>query len=126
MKKSLLIIVFLGVITLLFAQRPSIIQRVLENSAKEKVSTMQQLIGFDDARAEQLRVIETRFLLDVNRAEHCFLCNKKRRIRKLKEKRAEKLQELLDRDQYIKYEAIENELLNKNNRLRLGDKEKVL
>jgi hypothetical protein len=109
MKKSLLIIIFSGVITMLSAQQPSIIEAVLENSAKEKVCTMQELIGFDDEKVEQLRVIETEYLLEVNKAEHCFLCNRRKRIEKLKEKRDTELQAVLDRDQYIKYDAIEND-----------------
>jgi len=69
---------------------------------------LQELIGFDDAQAEQLRLIEKEFLFDVNKVEHCFLCNKRKRIEKLKEKRVAQLQEVLDRDQYIKYDAIDN------------------
>ncbi len=109
MKKSLLFVVFSGMITMLSAQQPSIIEAVLENSAKEKVSILQEHIGFDDEKAEQLRMIETEFLLDVNKAEHCFLCSKRKRIEKLKEKRVTQLQGVLDRDQYIKYDAIDND-----------------
>ena len=126
MKKSLLLIVFSGVITMLSAQQPSIIERVLENSAKDKVSTMQELIGFDDQKAEHLMLIETEFLLNVNKVEHCFLCNKRKRIEKLKNKRDEALQAVLLRDEYLKYQSVDNELLNKNYRLWLGIEKKVL
>lgn len=97
----------------LSAQQPSIIEDVLKNSVEEKVSSMQVLIGFDDDQAQQLRKMELHFLLDVNKAEHCFLCNKQKRIEKLKQKRDTELQKILKRDQYIKYEAIENERVKK-------------
>lgn len=105
------------------AQQPSIIENVLAHSVEEKVSSMQELIGFNDAQAQQLRQMELHFLLEVNKAERCFLCNKKKRIEKLIQKRDAKLQKILERDQYIKYQSLENNLLNKNNRLWLeGEK----
>lgn len=96
------------------AQQPSIIEKVLANSVDEKVVSVQELIGFDDAQAQQLRQMELDFLLEVNKAEHCFLCNKQKRIEKLKQKRDAELQTILERDQYIKYDAIENERMKKH------------
>lgn len=103
------------------AQQSSIIENVLINSVDEKVNTLQKLIGFDDEQAQQLRETELNFLQEVNKAEHCFLCNKQKRIEKLKRERDTKLQTILERDQYIKYDAVENDLLNEDNRLWLRD-----
>jgi hypothetical protein len=101
------------VMGILYARQPSVIENVLMNSVEEKVSSMQELIGFDDAQAQQLRRMELNFLLEVNKAERCFLCNKQKRIEKLKRKRDEELQKILERGQYIKYDAIENERIKK-------------
>lgn len=94
-----------------------IIDTVLKQSTEEKVTRMQELIGFDDAKAKKLNKLEFQFLLDVRKAERCFLCNKKKRIERLKQSRDASLQETLSRDEYIKYQSIENNLLNENNRL---------
>ncbi|MDR0422656.1 MAG: hypothetical protein LBH72_06560 [Proteiniphilum sp.] len=111
MKKNILILtlLLLSAVTSLTAQRPSVIENVLTRSVDEKVSSLQKLTGFSDAQAEQLRKTELNFLLDVNRAEHCFLCCRQKRIGKLKRKRDTELQKILERDQYIRYEAINNE-----------------
>ncbi len=106
---SLLLLTIMG----LSAQQPSIIEKVLANSVEEKVDSMQKLIGFDDEQAQQLREMELKFLQEVNKAENCFLCNKQKRIEKLKQRRNAKLQKILDRDQYIKYDAIEDDRIKK-------------
>lgn len=112
-KKTLLLSILILTIMGMSAQQPSIIETALANSVEVKVSSMQQLIGFDDMQAQKLRKMELVFLLDVNKAEHCFLCNKQKRIEKLKQKRDAELQNILERDQYIKYDAIENERIKK-------------
>lgn len=113
MKRILVLTALLAMITYVSAQQPSIIEKVFANSVDEKITSLQKLIGFDDGQAQQLRQLELNFLLDVNKAENCFLCNKQRRIEKLKQKRDEELQRILERDQYIKYDAIENERVKK-------------
>ncbi|MFA5649790.1 MAG: hypothetical protein WC914_01425 [Proteiniphilum sp.] len=105
MKKSLVLALLLLTMTGISAQQSSIIENVLINSVDEKVNTLQKLIGFDDEQAQQLRETELNFLQEVNKAEHCFLCNKQKRIEKLKQKRDANLQKILERDQYIKYEG---------------------
>ncbi|OJV90780.1 MAG: hypothetical protein BGO34_20825 [Bacteroidia bacterium 44-10] len=112
-KKILVLSLLLLVITGLFAQQPSTIEQVLRNSVEEKVDSMQKLIGFDDEQAQQLREMELKFLQEVNKAENCFLCKKQKRIEKLKQKRDVELQKILERDQYIKYDAIENDRIKK-------------
>ncbi|WP_298647901.1 hypothetical protein [uncultured Proteiniphilum sp.] len=112
-KKILVLALLLLTILEISAQQRSIIENVLVNSVEEKVSSMQKLIGFDDAQAQQLRQVELNFLQEVNKAERCFLCNKQKRIKKLKQKRDTELQKILERDQYIKYDAIENERIQK-------------
>ena len=105
MKKSLISALFLLMIMGVFAQQPSIIENILVTSVEEKVASMQELIGFNDEQAQELREMELNFLQEVNKAEHCFLCNKQKRIEKLKQKRDANLQKILERDQYIKYEG---------------------
>ena len=82
-------------------------------SVEAKIEKMQELIGFGDEQAQQLRELELNFLLEVNKAENCFLCNKQKRVERLKQKRDAGLQKILERDQYIKYDAIENERIKK-------------
>lgn len=117
MKTNLVLALLLLTMTGLSAQQSSIIENILINSVEEKVNTLQKLIGFDDEQAQQLRETELNFLQKVNKAEHCFLCNTKKRVEKLKQERDEKLQTILERDQYIKFHSIENNLLNENNQL---------
>lgn len=95
----------------------SIIKKAFKQSVEAKIEKMQELIGFDDEQAQQLRELELNFLLEVNKAENCFLCNRKRRVEKLEQKRDAELQNILVRDRYIKYQSIENDLLNEQNRL---------
>lgn len=113
MKKTLLLAIGLLTIMGMSAQQPSIIETALANSVEMKVSSMQPLIGFDDMQAQKLRKMELDFLLDVNKAEHCFLCNKQKRIEKLKQQRDAELQKILERDRYIKYDAIEKDKIKK-------------
>ncbi|SCD22234.1 putative secreted protein [Proteiniphilum saccharofermentans] len=127
MKRYLVLAVLLAIVASLSARQPSIIENVLVSNVEEKVSSLQELIGFDDAQAQRLRQMELNFLLEVNKAERCFLCNKKKRIEKLKEKRDTELQKILERDQYIKYQSLENDLLNRNNRLWLeNEKQRIM
>lgn len=113
MKRYLVLAVLLAIVASLSARQPSIIENVLVSSVEKKIFSMQELIGFDDAQADQLRKMELNFLLEVNKTENCFLCNKQKRIKKLKQKRDAELQKILERDQYIKYDAIENERIQK-------------
>lgn len=121
MKKVFVVFTLLCVGVGLFAQNSSIIENVLIQSVDAKIVSMKRLIGFDDEQAVKLRQSELSFLLGVNKTERCFLCNKKKRIEKLKKQRDTELQKILQRDQYIKYQSLENDLLNKENRLWLGN-----
>ncbi len=116
MKKNVLILMafmlFAGVVS---AQKnASIVDEVFGKSAEDKVTAMQQLIGFDDEKARKLTALEFRFLQDVNKAENCCLCNRKKKVEKLREKRKAELQRILSRDEYIKYDAVENERIRSN------------
>ena len=75
---------------------------------------MQTLIGFDDDQANQLKELELNFLLDVNDAENCFWCRTRKRIEKLNKRRDKDLQIILTREQYIKYNAIDNNLIKED------------
>ena len=114
-KTGFILIAFIALATVALAQHPTnIINNVLKKSADDKVERMQQLIGFDDAQANQLKTLEYTFLLDVRKAEKCCFCNKKKRVEKLKTKRATDLQKILTREQFIKYDAVENERIKKH------------
>ncbi|MCE5180024.1 MAG: hypothetical protein LLF81_12880 [Porphyromonadaceae bacterium] len=115
-RNTLLITMILAFITPSFSQT-SITEKVFQESVENKVEEMQQLIGFDDQKAQELKEMELRFLLDIQKAETCFLCNSKKRIKKLQHIREARLQQILPRDQYVKYSSLENDLINKNNRL---------
>ena len=128
MKRTILsLIVFTAFIAVSPAQSTGIIADVLRQSVEQKVTSMQKLIQFDDLQAKQLYELELNYLFDVRKAENCKLCNKKKRIEKLQQKRDDGLQKILERDQYIKYQSLENDLLNENNRLWLdNEKPRVL
>lgn len=100
--------------TVNLSAQESVIKKVFEKFVEDKIEKMQELIGFNDNQATELKEIELNFLLDVNEAENCFWCRTKKRIKKLKEKREEDLQQILLREQYIKYNVIENDLIKKN------------
>lgn len=109
MKKKLLIFTALLAFILNASAQQSIIKNVFEQFVENKVENLQKLIGFDDNQAAQLKEIELDFLLDVNSAENNFWCRTKKRVKKLKRKRDEDIQEMLTREQYIKYDAIDND-----------------
>ena len=110
------IIITLGIlfaaVAISTAREKGIIADVLRNSVDHKVESMQKLIGFDDEIELELKELELKYLFDVQKAETCFLCNTSRRIKKLQSAREERLQEILPRDQYVKYYSIENDLIN--------------
>lgn len=110
-------ILFAAAVSISVAQEKGIIAEVLRKSVEQKVESMQKSIGFDNEIALELKELELKYLLDVQKAETCFLCNTSKRIKKLQSARENKLQELLPRDQYIKYHSIENNLLNEDNQL---------
>lgn len=114
MKKKLLLFTALFVFILNATAQQSIVKDAFEQFVADKVNSMQPLIGFDDKQAAQLKELELNFLLDVNAAENSFWCRTKRRIEKLKAKKQEQLKEVLSPDQYIKYDALENNKIKKH------------
>lgn len=113
MKKKLLLFIALFACMLYLSAQESIIKGVFEQFVENKISTMQKLIQFDDKKADELKELELNYLLDVNAAENCFWCRTKKRIKKLDKVRDKDLQLILSREQYIKYNAIDNNLIQK-------------
>lgn len=114
MKKiTLLITALVAFVAVASAQKSGIIAEVLRQSAENKVVQMQELIKFDDTQAEKLKKLEFNFLLDVQKAENCCLCNKKKRVEKLQKKRDAELQQILTHEQYIKYDRVGVEEIKK-------------
>lgn len=113
MKRNILLITMILAFTTTSNSQTSITESVFQESVENKVEKMQQLIGFDNQTAQLIKEIELNFLLEVNKAEHCLWCRKQKRIGKLKIARDEQLQKILPRDQYIKYDAIDNERIKK-------------
>lgn len=114
-KTGFILIAFVALATIALAQHPTeIINNTLKKSVDDKVEHMQQLIGFDNNQANQLKTLEYTYLLDVRKAEKCCFCNKKKRVEKLKTQRDADLQKTLTREQFIKYEAVENERIKKH------------
>ena len=114
MKKKLLLFTALFAFILNTSAQESIIKDVFEQFVETKIERMQKLINFDDKQAIQLKELELNFLLEVNAAENCFWCRTKKRIKKLNKQRDNDLQLILTREQYIKYNAIDNNLIQKN------------
>ena len=114
MKKKILLFTALFAFILNASAQQSIVKDVFEQFAADKVERMQELINFDDEQANQLKELELNFLLDVNAADNCFWCRTKKRIEKLKAKKQEQLKKILNQDQYIKYDALENNKIKKH------------
>ncbi len=110
MKRILLTFTIFSLFTIvLLAQSSSqILQDALREGVEAKVSSMQEQIKFTHEQAEQIKQIEMEFLTGVQKAEKCFLCNKKKKVAKLEWQRDEKLQKILSRNDYLKYDLIQS------------------
>ena len=113
MKKKIILFTSLFVFALIATAQESIVKEVFEQFVEDKVSSMQEVIDINDEQANKLKELELNFLMDVNSAENCFWCNSKKRIKKLNRIRNKNLQEILTQEQYIKYNVIDNKLINK-------------
>lgn len=89
------------------AENSAIIQNILKDYVAQKVEKMQQLINFTDAQAIELKDLELKYLLKVQKAENCRCCNTKKKVAKLRTKRDADLQKILTREQYIKYDTVD-------------------
>ena len=107
MKKKLLLFTALFAFIFNTSAQKSIVKDAFEQFVADKVERMQTLIGFDDEQAGH-------FLQDVNAAENCFWCRSKKRIEKLNKRRDEGLQIILTREQYIKYNVIDSNLIKED------------
>ena len=114
MKKKIILLTSLFVFALIASAQESIVKEVFEQFVEDKVSSMQEVIDINDEQAKQLKELELNFLMDVNSAENCFWCNSKKRIKKIEAKKEEQLKEILSLDQYIKYDALENDKIKKH------------
>ena len=119
MKKKLLLFTALFAFMLNASAQQSIVKDVFEKFVENKVEKMQKLISFDDKQSGQIKNLELNFLMDVNSAENSFWCKTKKRVKKLEKKRDEDLQLILTREQYIKYDAVDNERIMKDPPLQL-------
>ena len=109
MKKKILLFTMLFAFILNVSAQESIISDVFEKFVEDKISSMQEVIDINDEQARQLKEVELNFLLDVNSAENCWWCKSKKKISKLKKNRSDNLQQVLTREQYIKYDVVEND-----------------
>lgn len=113
MKRRFLLFTALFAFILNVSGQDSIIKGVFEEFVENKIERMQKFIDFDDKQADELKKLELNYLLDVNKAEHNFWCRTKKRIKKLNKKREKNLKLILSREQYIKYNSIDNKLIEK-------------
>ena len=114
MKRKILLFTALFVFILNASAQESIIEDVFVQFVEEKISSVQKIIPITMEQAVALKKVELDYLLDVNDAENCFLCRKKRRIKKLKLKKEKQLKEVLSLDEYIKYDAFVNKKIKKH------------
>lgn len=114
MKKIILLFTVLFGFILNASTQESIVKDVFEKFVEDKITSMQKVIDIDDEQANQLKVLELTFLIDVNSAENCWWCNSKKRIIKLEDKKEKQLKKILSLDQYIKYDALENDKIKKH------------
>ena len=114
MKRNILLVIALFTIILNSSAQDSIINDVFEQFVEDKISSVQKVIPITEEQAVALKKVELDYLLAVNAAENCFLCRTKRRIKKLKSKKEEQLKEILNLDEYIKYDAFVNRKIKKH------------
>lgn len=111
-------IILLATVLMMFvlavpAQKSTIIKGVLNEYAVQKVDYMQSLIKFTDVQAGQLKELELNYLLGVQKVENCKWGNQQKKVDKLKVKKDKQLQEILTREQYLKYDAVERNVIKK-------------
>lgn len=114
MKKIFLLFTVLFGIIINASTQESIVKDVFEKFVEDKISSIQKVIPITEEQAMQIKDIELNFLLDVNSAENCWWCNTKKRIKRLEDKKEKQLKEVLSLDQYIKYDALENDKINRH------------
>ncbi len=90
-------------------------QQSMLNKVIEKVSSMQKIIGFTDEQAKKLQKLEFDYLKQVKSLQKLDLIKEKlqQKMQELNKKRDTELQSVLRRDEYLKYDAIENDRLKK-------------
>lgn len=84
-------------------------KRKIAKEAESKVEKMQELIEFSNEQIFKLKKMEVAYLNEITKVNHCDDCNKELMIKEIDEKRDIQLQNILTREQYIKYDAIDKE-----------------
>ena len=79
--------------------------------AEKKVSNIKPMIGLSDTQAEKMIAIETEYLKETKKLTYSSAYNNK--LKELKEKRSNQIKEVLSRDQYIKFDMIDNNRIKK-------------
>lgn len=123
MKKKTLMLLALGILFILGVACSSTKvpnKDELTKTVNKKIDSMQNLIGFSNQQATKLKKIELEYLKQVknikkNTKIDAESINKK--ILKLKDEHMDKIKNILSREQYLKYDAIENDRI-KNGELR--------
>ncbi|MBP1663396.1 MAG: putative secreted protein [Bacteroidetes bacterium] len=95
------------------AQQQSVIREILSRAASGKVTEMQKLIHFDDVQARELEAMEFQYLLNMEKVETGCRCRIQKRRDKLNRQRDIKLQKILTREQYLKYDALDKDKIRK-------------
>lgn len=101
-------------VTAIPAEKPSVIKGILSEYVIQKVEYMQELVKFDAIHTKRLQQIELAYLLKVQKVENCFLCNKAKKIEKLKAKKYKAIEEILSPNEFIKYKALDNNEIEKH------------
>lgn len=99
---------FFIIATLLFISCTSS-QNLVSREAAQKVNAIKNSIPLTNKQAKKLTAIETEFLSKKRELESHDLSSLS--IKELQEKRINKIKALLSRDQYIKFDMIENKRL---------------
>ncbi|MGC3979504.1 MAG: hypothetical protein QM751_15560 [Paludibacteraceae bacterium] len=84
--------IILTVCSLVVAQKSTMIKDILRNSADQKVTYIQHIINLNDTQTVQLKDIEYRFLVQVQKAKNCCLTNSAKKIEKFRRQKNEKVQ----------------------------------
>lgn len=89
-------------------EKNSPIKDLLQQHVARKIAYLQELIHFSPEQASRLKAVELDYWYKVLRVECCKCCNAEKQLKKLEAVREAELQKILQRDEYIKYSAIEH------------------
>lgn len=106
---SMLVIALIFIAACGTTNSSGVIKGKFVKEAEAKVEKMQNLIKFSDEQAFKLKKLEVQYLNELAKIQHCKDCNKEELMKKNDIMRDIQLQNILERHEYLKYDAFYKE-----------------